>query len=535
MILVEARQVSYENEIIDLARVFFPNDTVDFAQKYEMPLLDTPSLKATSPEVPLPDAKAHKFTLIKCGYETGQGATGQGAVSQGGCHTFYARLIEGTGETGEHSGRIQEHRLQQYIAADNDNALHRNIKNALKGCVYELLSAYTGRRPKWGILTGIRPVKLVNQMIREGMPKEDIRKEVVEAYRIHPEKADLMLEVADVQAPYVKDVSGRTACLYIHVPFCASRCNYCSFPSDLISRVSDRMDQYLDCVQKELMEVFELFSIKGTTIDTLYIGGGTPTVLELPALKRLLDIIRTALDSLPGSHLLEFTVEAGRPDSLDDDKLMLMKDYGVTRLSINPQSMNQRTLDLIGRNHTVDDIKDIYHKARRAGFDNINMDVIAGLPGETAEDFNKTMEEIARLEPDNITVHTLAVKRGSLLKDSFSQYDPEREGLAEAMAEICHRWIDKLHMVPYYLYRQKYMLDHMENIGYCRPGKECLYNIHIMEEKRSIWAFGAGAASKVYYPDEDRIERIANVKSLKDYIERIDQMIEKKRKVLLLG
>jgi oxygen-independent coproporphyrinogen-3 oxidase len=314
------------------------------------------------------------------------------------------------------------------------------------------------------------------------------------------------------------------------------------------------MGSYLDCLEQELSAVMQEFRNEGITVDTIYIGGGTPTVLNHADLKRMLSIVRDQVsaqfnvspqlnagsrinvDSRPNvnskSNIMEYTVEAGRPDSLDMQKLQLLKEYGITRLSINPQSMNQETLDLVGRSHTVEDIVNMYTQARGIGFDCINMDVILGLPGETAEHMYRTMKGIADLKPDNVTIHTLAVKRASALKESFHQYDPSRRGLAEEMADVCREWIEKMNMTPYYLYRQKYMLDHLENVGYSVPGKECLYNIHIMEEKRSIWAFGAGAASKIYYSAEDRLERIANVKNLDEYIGRIGEMIEKKRKVL---
>ena len=338
------------------------------------------------------------------------------------------------------------------------------------------------------------------------------------------------MKTAEIQRPLIGNRDNRTVSVYIHIPFCSTRCLYCSFPSDLIRWVSNKIGAYLDCLEREMSTLSEEFRKRGISADTVYIGGGTPTVLEYSDLERMLGIVESCITSR--FHLLEYTVEAGRPDSLDPRKLQLLKKYGVTRISINPQSMNQETLDRVGRSHTVEDVVRVYRQAREAGFDCINMDVILGLPGETARHMDRTMEALAALKPDNITVHTLAVKRASALKESFCQYDPSRRGLAEEMAAVCGKWIEKLGMVPYYLYRQKYMLDHLENVGYTVPGKECLYNIHIMEEKRSIWAFGAGAASKLYHPAEDRLERIGNVKNLDEYIGRIGEMIEKKRKAL---
>ena len=293
------------------------------------------------------------------------------------------------------------------------------------------------------------------------------------------------------------------------------------------------MDEYLSCLEREQASVMGELTKQGTEVDTLYIGGGIPTVLSRGHLEELLKLADRQI--LSRYNILEYTIEAGRPDSLDNEKLKLMRDYGVSRISINPQSMNQETLDLVGRGHTVEQVLDIYHKAREIGFFCINMDVILGLPEETADHMERTMEALAGLKPDNITVHTLAVKRASVFRESFKQYDPSRKGLAEEMALVCRKWIDKLGMKPYYLYRQKYMLDHLENVGYSVPGKECLYNIQFMEERRDIWAFGAGAASKLYFPDEDRIERIGNVKNLDSYLYRIDEMIERKLKALKKG
>ncbi|HZK34415.1 MAG TPA: coproporphyrinogen dehydrogenase HemZ [Bacillota bacterium] len=497
MILVDVPQVTYAKEIEDLARVFYPSERVR-------------RLKDS-------DICSSSDYILRCIY----------TIIDVTCISFIGQLEDA-------GGTIKEYGMRASLNSKLDNNTHqREIKNGIKGCVYDLLANITGIKPKWGILTGIRPVKLVNQLKRTGKNDFLIQKDLVETYRLNIEKAELLLRVAHVQEPYLLKDRGGTASLYIHIPFCSTRCHYCSFPSDLISRVSNRINDYLDCLQSELLATLELFHEKGITIDTVYIGGGTPTVLDHDDLERLLYIIDSSLNILPGKRILEYTVEAGRPDSLNGDKLLLLKDYGVNRLSINPQSMNQKTLDLIGRSHSVEDIINIYHEARRVGFDIINMDVIIGLPGESKEDFSYTMGEIGQLMPENITMHTLAIKRASSLKWNFKQYDPARDGLAEGMGRVCTSWMEKMGMNPYYLYRQKYTLDHMENIGYSLPGKECLYNMHIMEEKRSIWAFGAGAATKVYYHDEDRLERVANVKNLKDYVGRIDEMIDKKQKALV--
>lgn len=497
MIFVDLKDFSYGNEIEDLARVFYPNQRVE-------------TLRDTS-------KVADGDYILRCKYQRDESSR-EYVISQ--LETL--------------SGLVKENRLELESRQGLDERdYHRLLKNAFKACVYDLFTTLTGKAPKWGILTGIRPVKLVNQFRKDGMLNTGIERVLLDSYRIDPSKARLLQRIADVQGPYLEREDGSRASLYIHIPFCSSRCHYCSFPSGLISRVSDKMDAYLDCLDLELSRTIDLFKARGIIIDTVYIGGGTPTVLDQQALERLLGIIDLALEKLGKKHLLEYTVEAGRPDSLDRAKLLLLKNYGVNRISINPQTMNQKTLDLIGRNHTVEDIINIYHEARQVGFESINMDLILGLPGEDANDFAHTMDQIGPLMPDNITMHTLAVKRGSSYKEDFEQYDPDRGGIAERMAEICTDWVDRLGMVPYYLYRQKYMLDHLENVGYSLPGKECLYNIQIMEEKRSIWAFGAGAISKVYYKDQDRLERVANVKNLDDYLDRIDEMIERKTRVLL--
>jgi coproporphyrinogen dehydrogenase HemZ len=514
MIWVKASQVSYDNEIAELVKVLYPGEQVAALSKSGLGVEDGKN----HADLPVEDM------VLETGY------TREHSDSL----VFFAFMQRGGTLLCEHKQAVPIQSMKDiFPEAGQTRKSNRLIKNGLKGCVFDLLTRHTGKHPKWGAMTGIRPVKLVHEMRSRGLNEADTRQELLQVYKLHPEKADLLMRIADIQKPLLDHREDKKASVYIHIPFCSSRCHYCSFPSDLISRVSDKMQAYLECLGLEIAAVMEALQRKGAQVDTVYIGGGTPTVLEHSHLEKLLKLVRQELlDRFP---IREYTVEAGRPDSLDYRKLLQLKEYGVNRLSINPQSMNQETLDLIGRKHTVEELVQVCRQAREIGFDCINMDVILGLPGETGEHMEHTMKEIAALHPENITVHTLAVKRASAFKESFAQYDPSRKGLAEEMADVCQKWIDKLGMAPYYLYRQKYMLDHLENTGYAVPGKECLYNIHFMDEKRDIWAFGAGASSKIYYPREDRLERIANVKNLDEYLSRIGEMIEKKQNVLRSG
>jgi len=498
MIWVKAPQIPYVNEIVELVKVFFPQKQIAAFPDQDPESIDT-------------------GMLLEARYEEKAGNT-----------EFAAFLYDNGMQVCNHTNILSEDDVLPHT--DEEKKTHRIIKNGIKGCVFDLLNKFTGKHPKWGALTGIRPVKLVQEMYDFGLDESVIRRQLYNIYKLLPEKADLLLQTADNQRPLLDNGENKEVSVYIHIPFCSSRCHYCSFPSDLIHRVSDKMRDYLECLEQELIVVMEALHSRGTIVDTIYIGGGTPTVLDHFHLEKLLKLVKEKIADK--NSIREYTIEAGRPDSLDERKLELLKEFGVTRLSINPQSMNQGTLDLIGRNHTVEDIIRVTHQARKLGFDCINMDVILALPGEGPEHMEHTMEQIAALNPENVTVHTLAVKRASAWKYTFDQYDADRQGLAEQMAQVCRKWIERMGMVPYYLYRQKYMLDHLENIGYALPGKECLYNIQFMDEKRDIWAFGAGASSKIYYPDEDRLVRIGNVKDLNTYLSRIEEMIEKKQKVL---
>jgi len=504
MIWIDAPQVSYGNEIVELAKEFFPTESISGMGNKANPSDEDLILENTW-SVEGPESFCFLASLRK------------GSVLLG--ERKNAEIPDREHGEGKNSFFFEKRRK-------------REIKNGLKGSVYDLLSSYTGKYPRWGILTGIRPVKIVHELLDQGRSREEVRQTLQKTYRLHPSKVDLMMKTAEVQRPLIRNGGSRTVSVYIHVPFCSSRCFYCSFPSDLFGRISDKIEDYLDCLHREMSILSDEFQKLGISVDTVYVGGGTPTVLAYADLERLLRMTESCFTSR--FPLSEYTVEAGRPDSLDPQKLQLLKNYGVTRISINPQSMNQETLDRVGRNHTTEDVVRTFRQARETTFDCINMDVILGLPGETPRHMEHTMEAIAALGPENITVHTLAVKRASALKESFQQYDPSRRGLAEEMSAVCGKWMERLNMVPYYLYRQKYMLDHLENVGYTVPGKECRYNIDIMEEKRSIWAFGAGASSKLYHPEEDRLERVANVKSLEDYIGRIGEMIERKRKALIV-
>ena len=401
----------------------------------------------------------------------------------------------------------------------------KDTKNRLKRLLYEILQEISGRELPWGTLTGIRPTKIPLRMLEEGADETAIRTYMKDTYLISEEKETLCTEIAKKEHRLLAPVDYENGySLYIGIPFCPSTCLYCSFTSYPIGIWKKRVDAYLEALFKEIDFVAEHF--KDKVLDTIYIGGGTPTSLSADQLDRLLTKIEESLDL---SDLLEFTVEAGRPDSITRDKLEALHRHGIGRISINPQTMKQETLKIIGRRHTVEDVKDRFHMARELGFDNINMDLIVGLPGEDIHMVERTLEQVRELAPDSITVHSLAVKRAARLNIFKEKYQEMSFENNQEIMDLTMKTAYEMGMGPYYLYRQKNMKGNFENVGYAKVDKAGIYNILIMEEKQPIIALGAGGSSKLVFDHGQRIERVENVKDVSNYISRIDEMIERKR------
>lgn len=458
-----------------------------------------------------------------------------------------------------------------------DFADRKKTKNELKQQLYYLLTLYAGKTLPWGTLTGIRPTKIPMELLEEGKSEDEIRSYMKETYFASDEKIELSLAVAKRELELLSRIDYENGySLYVGIPFCPSTCLYCSFTSYPLAKWANRMDEYLDALEKEI--AFTAEACKHKVLNSVYIGGGTPTTLSAEQTDRLLTMIgsyfgivdeqgrmiyadeklnnasvvdeaqnsmdeagvendSTHAESKMGkvrkqTQLLEFTVEAGRPDSITREKLEVIHKHNISRISINPQTMKEETLRLIGRQHTVQQTIDSFKLAREVGFDNINMDLIVGLPEETIEDVRETMRQLEELDPDNITVHSLAIKRAARLRMQKEQYENLHiENTAQTIdltAECCH----EMGLEPYYLYRQKNMAGNFENVGYAKPGKAGVYNILIMEEKQTIMALGAGATTKVVFEDGKRIERVGNVKDITNYLDRVDEMVERKRELL---
>lgn len=392
--------------------------------------------------------------------------------------------------------------------------------------LYDLLSEYTARKLPWGMLTGIRPTKIIYQMLEEGKTDEEIIKYFQSTYRTTEQKARLCTDVSKKEYEILNKISYEDEySMYIGIPFCPSTCLYCSFTSFPIGIYQKKVGAYLLALCKEMDYVATTYANKRLT--TLYIGGGTPTALSAEELEFLLTKIEEKFDL---SYLKEYTVEAGRPDSITRAKLEVLHAHPVTRISINPQTMNDETLKIIGRNHTVSQTISTYKMAREVGFDNINMDMITGLPGEGIEELSNTLSHIKELRPDSLTVHSLAIKRAARLNQNMERYASMVKGSTNEMLLLVEDTAREMGLFPYYMYRQKNIPGNLENVGYSVPGKESLYNILMMEEKQDIIALGAGASTKYVYPEENRIERVENVKDIDHYIERIEEMIVRKRK-----
>lgn len=415
--------------------------------------------------------------------------------------------------------------FSEEIACDYEKD-RKQTKNVLKQVLYRGLTKETGTTQPWGTLSGIRPTKIPMKLLEEGHSNVEIAQYMRDTYYTSNEKTALCITIANREREILKDIDYENGySLYVGIPFCPSICLYCSFSSYPLEKWKKQVDAYLDTLCKEIEWSSKRYAHK--TLDTVYIGGGTPTTLEPNQLRRLLSKIQECFDF---THVKEYTVEAGRPDSITKEKLQVLQEFPVTRISVNPQTMNQETLEIIGRRHTVEDTIQSYELARSLGFDNINMDLIVGLPGEDLAKVEHTLEWMKKLSPDSLTVHSLAVKRAARLnmfKDLYQEMTFENNQEIMNATAACAM---EMGMGPYYLYRQKNMKGNFENVGYAKVDKAGIYNILIMEEKQSILALGAGASTKFVFEHGQRIERVENVKDVRNYIDRIDEMLERKQK-----
>lgn len=371
----------------------------------------------------------------------------------------------------------------------------------------------------WGTLVGIRPVKRIVNMLTSGLSETEVRKILQEEYEVSDKKIDLSLSIAKTEMAIISTIPKNAVSLYIDIPFCPSRCVYCSFASMPVSEMKDFIEPYLNALYEELDTIKKIVEDLKLSIISVYIGGGTPTSILSIELDNLLYKIENTFDL---SNCREFTIEAGRPDTITESKLSVMRKHGVDRISINPQSMNDKTLSVIGRKHSVDQIYIAYDMARRMGFKCINMDVIAGLPQETLLEFMNTIDKVIELNPENITVHTMSIKRAARLNQSGDFAGLPISNTVDEMVDYAHMKLSEHGYNPYYLYRQKNILGDLENTGFCKGDTEGIYNICMMEEIRTVISAGVGAVTKLV--KGDRIERIFNVKDVREYLNRAEEM-----------
>ena len=496
-LFVELGQTSYEYDVNSIVKAFYPDRQVRVMTKESKAPWDEYRKVMSDPEL----SQACKKIVIK--------------LSPNGAVVF----MNVQGKTPELFGARYQWDCEEGTAEE--------YKAGFKAFLYKTLESHTGISLPWGSLTGIRPTKIAYGLLEEGKDEAQIKAYMMDKYFVSEEKALLSIDIASRERELLSKIHYQDGySLYIGIPFCPTTCLYCSFTSFPIAAYRKKVDAYLDCLIREMEYVSKKYHDK--KLDTVYIGGGTPTTLEPEQLEKLLSNLEKYFDL---SQVLEFTVEAGRADSITPEKLRVLKKHGVDRISVNPQTMKQETLDVIGRKASVKQVLEAYRAAREEGFDNINMDLILGLPGETKEDVQNTIDAVTELAPDSLTVHSLAIKRASKLSEWIKEHGIESLSNTDETMEIAAQGAKRLGMKPYYLYRQKNMSGNFENVGYAVPGKFGLYNILIMEEVQTILALGAGCISKRVYPD-GRIERSDSIKDVSLYIEKIDEMIGRKERLL---
>ncbi|MEG0261115.1 MAG: coproporphyrinogen III oxidase, partial [Lysinibacillus sp.] len=408
------------------------------------------------------------------------------------------------------------------------------IKRALSHVFLDVLEQHTGMHQQWGILTGIRPTKLYHKFRQAGMCDEEIENVLMSDYRVSKEKVALLKEIVERQLVTIPDLDmiGNEISVYIGIPFCPTKCAYCTFPAYAIgsNRKQGRVETFLDGLHIELREMGKWLTENNMKITSIYWGGGTPTSIEADEMDAL---YQTMYESFPNPETIrEVTVEAGRPDTITPEKLEVLKKWNIDRISVNPQSYTDETLKAIGRHHTVQETIDKFWLARESGMNNINMDLIIGLPNEGVEEFQNSLEESAKMQPESLTVHTLSFKRASEMTRNKDKYKvADRDTVAEMM-HMAQEWTKENSYVPYYLYRQKNILGNLENVGYSKEGEESIYNIVIMEEVQTILGVGCGASSKFVDPQNGKITQFHNPKDPAAYIMTFEEATEKKIQLL---
>ena len=418
----------------------------------------------------------------------------------------------------------KEVRRECRLSAD-DNSDRELILSRL---LFEIMSGITGITPKWGVMTGVRPVKRVNKYIDAGLSRDEMRELFKREYFCSEQKFNIAYRTAMVQRRIMPTVTDNSFSLYVSIPFCPTRCSYCSFISQTIESGRKLIPDYIDIICREIEYTSEISKALGLKLDTVYFGGGTPTSIEAGQLARIMQTIGSCFDM---SSVREYTVESGRADTMSRDKLEAIKANGCSRISVNPQTLNNSVLEAIGRRHTAEQFFEAFDLARQLGFRHINTDIIAGLPTDTPDSFNSTVDGLIALSPENITVHTLSIKRAAELNHAEDKQTVLKNPTG-IMVDHASEILSDNSYSPYYLYRQKNMLENLENIGWSKPGEESLYNIFIMEEIQTILAVGAGASSKLVDRKGARLERIFNYKHPLEYIKHFDHMLEKKREIV---
>lgn len=391
--------------------------------------------------------------------------------------------------------------------------------------IYGLLSRMTGLAPPWGVLTGIRPVKLFLRRIREGMDEASLRECFVEKRRLDESRFSLALRTARAQLPLVERSTGDSFSLYVSIPFCPSRCAYCSFVSHSVEQAARLIPDYVEHLCRELEMTARVADRLGLKLRTVYFGGGTPTALSAKQLERIMGTVKDRFDL---ERVWEYTVEAGRPDTITPEKLRIIRAMGAGRVSINPQTLSDQVLLAVGRRHTVAQCMEQYRLARDMGF-TVNMDLIAGLPADTPEGFARSVDGLAEAAPDNITVHTLTVKRAARLTAADARAEL---AAVRAMVDGARETLTGAGYGPYYLYRQTGTLSALENVGYAKAGTECLYNVYMMDETHSVLAVGAGASTRLCHPVTGEIGRVYNYKYPYEYLERFGQVEKRKEQIV---